>query len=390
MRNSHLLLFASLLLLVGLACNAVAPSPQSTNPSTVDDVVESAVATIEARQGSRTSQPAINTSTSGIITTDLESSLMALYERANPAVVFITTEQEALALANGSGFLFDSEGHIVTNNHVVAEGDNFEVQYSDGTRSRAELVGSDVDSDLAVLRAETVPEGVQPLVLADFETVRVGQFVAAIGNPFAEQGSLSFGIVSGLGRTIASTRPADNGGTYSLPEVIQTDAPINPGNSGGPLLNLQSEVIGVNSTIRSTTGFNSGVGFAIPVAAVSRIVPSLIENGSYSYPYMGIGSSPLPMSLDMQEQLELPQPGGVYVTSVTPGSPADNAGIVPAPSAIAPGGDLIIGIDAEEVREFSDLISYLVFQTDVGQTVELTIVRNGETVTVPLTLSERP
>jgi len=315
---------------------------------------------------------------------------MALYERANPAVVFITTEQEALALANGSGFLFDSEGHIVTNNHVVAEGDNFEVQYSDGTRSRAELVGSDVDSDLAVLRAETVPEGVQPLVLADFETVRVGQFVAAIGNPFAEQGSLSFGIVSGLGRTIASTRPADNGGTYSLPEVIQTDAPINPGNSGGPLLNLQSEVIGVNSTIRSTTGFNSGVGFAIPVAAVSRIVPSLIENGSYSYPYRGIGSSPLPMILDMQEQLELPQPGGVYVTSVTPGSPADNAGIVPAPSAIAPGGDLIIGIDAEEVREFSDLISYLVFQTDVGQTVELTIVRNGETVTVPLTLSERP
>src|SRR5690606_37078581 len=132
----------------------------------------------------------------------------------------------------------------------------------------------------------SLPESARPLPLANFDSLQVGQFVVAIGNPFEEQGSLSFGIISGLGRSIISQRVAENGGFYSLPEVIQTDAPINPGNSGGPLLNLSGEVVGVNSAIRSSTGLNTGVGFAIPVAAVQRIVPSLIEDGTYSYPYM--------------------------------------------------------------------------------------------------------
>lgn len=392
MNKRYLLLFVSFLVLSALACNALPSAQQDAAPEVeTEPVVDAAVATVQAQLPDDETQPAISSpSTTISVDTDLEAALVTLYERANPAVVFVITGQETIDLGSGSGFLFDSQGHIVTNNHVVADGEAFEVEFPNGVRRRAELAGTDVDSDLAVLKIDDPPAGVEPLPLADFDSLRVGQFVAAIGNPFAEQGSLSFGIISGLGRSIVSQRLAESGGFYSLPEVIQTDAPINPGNSGGPLLNLQGEVVGVNSSIRSTTGVNSGVGFAIPVAAIRRIVPQLIENGSYVYPFMGIGSSGGEIDLDRQEALNLPQASGVYVTSVTPNSPADEAGIVAAPGADAPGGDLIIGIDDREVQEFTDLISYLVFETEVGQTVDLTIIRDGETITVPLTLGERP
>ncbi|HSM59024.1 MAG TPA: trypsin-like peptidase domain-containing protein [Candidatus Sulfomarinibacteraceae bacterium] len=396
MSKKYFLLFASLLLLTGLACNALVPADDVQDSSTnVNEVVDRAVATIEARSAVSGSQTTGSDTSNEIpsslpLSSDLEAALIRIYERANPAVVYIITEHRSTALGSGSGFVYDAQGHIVTNNHVVAEGDRFEVEFPDGVLKEAVLVAMDVDSDLAVLKVDELPAGVTPLELADFNTVRVGQFVAALGNPFENQGSLSFGIVSGLGRSIASQRLADNGGSYSLPEVIQTDAPINPGNSGGPLLNMEGQVIGVNSAIRSTTGFNSGVGFAIPVAAVHQIVPSLIENGGYTYPYIGIGASNLPLSLDLQEQLELPQREGIYVTSVTSGSPAEAAGVVPAPSAITPGGDFIVAIDDRDVREFADLNSYLVFQTEVGQTIELTVIRDGETVVIPVTLGERP
>lgn len=396
MSNSRLLLFIALLIFSGLACNALAPSPDEGGAIVPegDQVVEQAVATMQAQMGGGAvdDQPLATTGAPPVtpVTTELETALVQLYERANPAVVFIVTSQGALRLGSGSGFLYDGNGNIITNNHVVAEGDSYEVQFWDGTRARAELVGRDIDSDLAVLNTANIPAGVQPLPLADFDAVRVGQFVVAIGNPFEEQGSLSFGIVSGLGRSIISQRPAENGGFYSLPEVIQTDAPINPGNSGGPLLNLSGEVVGVNSAIRSSTGLNTGVGFAIPVAAVKRIVPSLIANGAYAYPFMGIGSGAGSIDLERQEALGLERPFGVYVTSVTEGSPAAEAGIIAAPNSDTPGGDLIIGIDDHEVREFTDLLSYLIFETEVGQTINLTIIRNGETITVPLTLSERP
>ncbi len=399
MSKSRLLLFISLLLLATLACNALDPvaRDETTGETAVnrDEIVDEAVATVQAQIGS----PNVGSGETSVtvappraisVTTDLESSLVSLYERANPAVVFIVTNDGSLRLGSGSGFVYDDQGHIITNNHVVAEGDNYEVQFPDGDLVRADLVGTDVHSDLAVLRVESRPDNVQPLPLADFNTLRVGQFVVAIGNPFEEQGSLSFGIISGLGRSIISQELAENGGFYSLPEVIQTDAPINPGNSGGPLLNLSGEVVGVSSAIRSTTGLNTGVGFAIPVAAVQRIVPSLIENGTYAYPYMGIGSSGGPINLERQQQLGLSEAYGVYVTSITPASPADDAGIIPAPNEDTPGGDLIIGIDDRQVREFNDLLSYLIFETEVGQTIDLTVVRDGETITVPLTLSERP
>lgn len=398
MSKSRLLLFISLLLLATLACNALDPAARESSGDVIndrDEIVNEAVATVQAQIGPLNTEAGDTGVTVAppraiSVTTDLESTLVSLYEHANPAVVFIVTNDGSLRLGSGSGFVFDAQGHIITNNHVVAEGDNYEVQFPDGDLVRAELVGADVHSDLAVLRVDSLPDSAHPLPLADFNSLRVGQLVVAIGNPFEEQGSLSFGIISGLGRSIISQQLAENGGFYSLPEVIQTDAPINPGNSGGPLLNLSGEVVGVNSAIRSTTGLNTGVGFAIPVAAVQRIVPSLIENGNYAYPYLGIGSSGGPINLERQELLGLSEAFGVYVTSVTAGSPAEASGVIAAPNPNTPGGDLIIGIDDRQVREFNDLLSYLIFETDVGQTVDLTIVRDGETITVPLTLSARP
>ncbi len=179
---------------------------------------------------------------------------------------------------------------------------------------------------LGVLKVDDLPENVQPVSLGDSKALQVGQFVVAIGNPFGEAGSMSIGVISGLGRTLESQRIAEGGGRYSLPEVIQTDAAINPGNSGGPLLNLEGEVIGVNSAISTRTGTNSGVGFSIPVNAVKQIVPKLISDGEYVYPYMGIRM--LSLDLDLQEQLSLPQTNGAYVTEVTADSPAEDAGLI--------------------------------------------------------------
>lgn len=385
-----LLLFSLLLLLSSLACNALATDGSGPTAANTDELVQRAVATVQAQLPEEIAIQQPEGSEGVTVSTDLESRLIDLYGQVNDAVVYIITEQGSFDLGSGSGFVYDEQGHIITNNHVVVQGDGFEVVFADGARRRAERIGTDVDSDLAVIKVDSLPEGVSPLPLANFDDLSVGQFVVAIGNPFGEQGSLSLGIISGLGRSLTSERVAEGGGTYSLPEVIQTDAPINPGNSGGPLLNLAGEVVGVNSAIRSTTGFNSGVGFSIPVKAVKRVVPALIESGDYVYPYLGISTFSGNIDLDRQQALDLPQVTGVYVTGVTEGGPAAEAGLVSAPAGEGPGGDLIIAIDDQEVQEFADLISYLVFETDVGQTVELTVIRDGETMTVPLTLGARP
>ena len=318
-------------------------------------------------------------------TNDLESTLINLYQQANPAVVYIVVP----SVGSGSGFVYSEDGYIVTNNHVVSGSRSFEVVFANGDRMAAELVGTDVDSDLAVIKVAQLPEGVKPLPLANSDDAQVGQMVVAIGNPFGEQGSMSLGIVSGLGRSLESQRQLGSGSSYSLPDVIQTDAPINPGNSGGPLLNLAGQVVGINSAIASTTGTNSGVGFAIPVNAVRRIVPSLITDGSYAYPYMGAGFD-AEVSLEEQSVYGLTQTQGTYVVSVTPGSPAEKAGLIAADPTTGRGGDLIIAIDGLPIQDFGDMNKYLVFNTSVGQTVELTVLRSGETITLSLTLGERP
>ncbi len=355
------------------------------------------VATVMAQLGG---QPAgLGTPASGVVTelpaisTDLEQTLIDLYQRVNPAVVQIfVVDSRGLFSGTGSGFVYDAAGHIITNNHVVTGAGGLEVVFADGQRRSATIAGTDVDSDLAVIRVDSLPDGVQPIPLGDSNAVRVGQFVIAIGNPFGEAGSLSLGIVSGLGRSLDSDRFVEGGGRYSLPQVIQTDAAINPGNSGGPLLNLAGQVIGVNSAISTSTGTNSGVGFAIPVNAVSRITPALISEGAYRYPYMGIRMTTL--DLETQQELGLPQAAGAYVTDVTANSPAAAAGIRASgfndTIGVLPGGDLIIAINGRAVATPDDLISYLVFDAEVGQTITLTVIREGQQLEVPMTLGERP
>lgn len=315
---------------------------------------------------------------------DLEATLVALYQQANPSVVFIIT-----STGSGSGFVYDALGHIVTNRHVVAGSRQFEIVFADGARLSGELIGADADSDLAVLKVDVLPEGVQPLPLAEPDTLQVGQFVAAIGNPFGEQGSMSVGIVSGLSRSLRSQRTQGPGFAYSLPDVIQTDAPINPGNSGGPLLDLTGQVVGVNSAIASITGVNSGVGFSIPVVAVRRIVPNLIEQGSHTYSYMGLTFAS-ELSLSAQQQYGLSQSQGAYILSLAAGSPADRAGLRAADPNSGRDGDLVVAINGRPVRNFDELNAYLVFYTAPGQTIEMTVLRDGEEQTFPLTLGARP
>jgi 2-alkenal reductase len=387
-------LFLLILLVTTMACGLSSLTNDPTAvplPDTVE--VTAGQPTEEANQIPVMSNPgSAVTSGDADDSLDLEERLISLYNRVNPSVVHIlvyTDESDSFPMGSGSGFVFDSDGRIVTNNHVVEDGQSFEVLFADGSRRLADIIGRDVDSDLAILEVDSLPDGAAPVHLGDSDGLLVGQLVIAIGNPFGEQGSMSLGIVSGLGRSLESQRqPTNTLGRYSLPQVIQTDAPINPGNSGGPLLNLEGEVIGVNSAIRSTTGVNSGVGFSIPVNAVRRIVPTLIEKGEYIYSYLGVQIQSLNLSL--QERFNLPEFKGAYVTGITSDGPADDAGLVPARDSDRRGGDLIVAIDGFPVQDTEELIAYLVFNTEVGQTVDLSIIRDGETVSLPLTLGARP
>ena len=330
---------------------------------------------------------AIPSSTMGL---DLQNSLTALYDNVNPSVVFIVVGTTQGLGGSGSGFVYDADGHIVTNNHVVANAANIEVVFADGTRSDAELIGTDVDSDLAVIRAETLASDARPLPLSSMAAVDVGQFAVAIGNPFGEQGSMSLGIISGLGRSLTSQRVLDGtGGSYQLPQVIQTDAPINPGNSGGPLLNLNGEVIGVNSAIRTETGENSGVGFSIPVDAVNNIVPELIAEGEYTYPYLGLSFIREEAKVRIIEQMGIEGSFGAYVGSAATGGPAASAGIQGA-DATGFGGDLIIALDGSVIKDFDDLNAYLVFNTKPEQEIDATVIRDGEEIVIPIVLGARP
>mgnify|MGYP002713064774 CR=1 FL=1 len=396
-RQLPLILFITSLMIVSLACQATSLSPTEPNTETI---VAQVVATVQAQDAHEAETVLVTegeTAVSNLASLDssLEHKFAEVYQTANPAVVHIFVyeqfEDQIFPLGTGSGFLIDEAGYIVTNNHVVAEGKSFEVVYANGERSHAEIVGTDIDSDLAVIRAETVAADAQPIPLGDSKALQVGQFVIAIGNPFGEAGSMSIGVVSGLGRTLISERVVAGGSHYSLPQVIQTDAAINPGNSGGPLLNLDGEVIGVNSAIRTETGTNTGVGFSIPVNAVRRIAPQLIEKGEYSYPFIGIRMQTL--NSNSAEELNIDKTAGAYVLDVSDDTPAAAAGLIESGFnnfGPFPGGDLIVAINDEPINSSDDLISYLVFETEVGQTVDLTVFRQGKEVVVPLTLGKRP
>ncbi|MCX8023999.1 MAG: trypsin-like peptidase domain-containing protein [Thermanaerothrix sp.] len=331
---------------------------------------------------------------------DRDALLANLYERVAPGVVFIATTTDGEIESLGSGFVYDREGHIITNFHVVDGATDLEVDFPSGIKVRAEVIGQDLDSDLAVIKVDVPADALVPLPLADSDQVRVGQTAIAIGNPFGLTGTMTVGIVSAKGRTLESLRQAEGGTFFSAGDVIQTDASINPGNSGGPLLNLAGEVIGVNRAIRTTgttiTGepVNSGIGFAVSSNIVRRVVPVLIAQGKYDYPYLGISSREM-LTLEQIEALGLPRQTGAYIVSVTPGSPADRAGLrggdQPTRFAGLPaGGDLIIAIDGQPVQAFSDMLSYLMKYKSPGDTVVLTIIRDNQEKEVSVTLGKRP
>jgi len=298
--------------------------------------------------------------------------------------------------ALGSGFIYDADGHIVTNNHVVENAEDVLVIFSNGFWAKADVVATDPQADLAVIKV-TPPEGMdwKPLPLADPSTLRVGHSVIAIGNPFGLDGTMTTGIVSALGRGI----PLGDGNTsnYTLPDVIQTDAAINPGNSGGPLLDLSGKVVGINFAIRSQERANAGVGFAIPVSIIKRVVPALIDDGRYAYAYLGLsGSSINPF---LAEALELPANHlGVYVATVIPGGPSDKAGILGGTETVTDengleferGGDIITAVNDIPVKRFEDLVSFLVTKASPGDVINLSVLRGDEELEIPVTLGERP
>lgn len=311
-----------------------------------------------------------------------EQAFINVYDQVNPAVVNI-----AIGSGQGSGFLYDQQGHIVTNNHVVAGGGDILVTFSDGSQSSARVVGTDPDSDLAVIRVEQFPANVIPVTLADSDALQVGQLVIAIGNPFGLQGSMTTGIVSALGRLLPAN--SSSGASYSIPDVIQTDAAINPGNSGGPLLDVQGQVIGVNSAIESPVRGSSGIGYAVPSNIVSVVAPQLIANGKVAHPWLGIAGTSLNESI--AKTLGLPETQrGVLVSSVTGGGPAAAAGLRGGNGNNGLGGDVIVGVDGRSVASFDDLLGYIMQYTAVGQTIQLDVLRNGAVSAIAITLQPRP
>jgi S1-C subfamily serine protease len=294
----------------------------------------------------------------------------------------------------GSGFVWDQDGHIVTNNHVVSGADRIEVTFSDGTSVPATLVGTDPDSDLAVLKVEVPADQLQPVKMGDSNAVRVGQLAIAIGNPFGLEGSMTTGIISAVGRSL----PADETSfqSYTIPDVIQTDAPINPGNSGGVLIDAQGQVLGVTAAIESPVRANAGIGFAIPSAIVDNVVPALIKDGEYVHSWLGISGTTLTPDLATAMKLESTQRGAL-VEEVMPDSPAEKAGLRGSRQQVTlegqttnVGGDVITAIDGQQILQMDDLIAYLARSTRVDQKITLTLLRDGGQESLDVTLAARP
>ena len=319
--------------------------------------------------------------------------LIELFEKSEEGVVKIKVEKissQGDTVDMGSGFVYDNLGHIITNAHVVEGADKATVTCLDGSQYNAEIIGEDKFTDIAVIKVSEKPRLLHPLEIGDSSLLQVGEQVAAIGNPFGLSGSMTSGIVSQIGRLIAAQ---DSG--FSIPDVIQTDAAINPGNSGGPLLNMRGQVIGINTAIQSISGEFVGIGFAVPSNTVSKIVPTLIEEGKYPHPWIGISGKDI--DPDLARVLDLKQAKGFLVITVVDGSPADKAGLKGmSQTQIINGeeypadGDIIIWVDDKEVRKISDILIHLQREKSVGDEMVLGILRDGDFMHLTLKLVERP
>jgi 2-alkenal reductase len=330
--------------------------------------------------------------------TENERYFADIYTRVSPSVVSISAIAddpfheglEGIFEASGTGFVIDTQGHIITNAHVIDGAVSIEVNFIDGTIVPASLVGADLASDIAVLKVELPAERLTPVPFGNSDQLFIGETTLAIGSPFGQRWTLTTGIISALDRTITGlTR-------FSVGSVIQTDAAINPGNSGGPLLNLQGEVIGVNSQIQSETRSNSGIGFAVPSNLVKRVAAELIEKGRVDYSYLGIEAQG-DLSLALIEALKLPNNlRGVVIATVVDGSPAERAGLrdattrVQGDTRVLASADIITAIDQQPIFGMSSLVSYLANNTVPGQTITLSVWRDGEEIALPVVLSARP
>ena len=319
-------------------------------------------------------------------------SLIEIFEKSEPGVVRVNVRaNEPVDITNGlgSGFVFDKRGHIITNAHVVDDARKIIVTFLDGRSYNAEIIGTDKFTDLAVLKVNVDHVLLHPLMLGDSSNLKVGEPIAAIGNPFGLSGSMTSGIVSQLDRLLPS------GVGFSIPDVIQTDAAINPGNSGGPLLNMRSEVVGINTAIQSTTGEFTGVGFAIPSQTIAKIIPTLIGKGEYKHPWIGILGRDI--DPDLAKVLGQKDAIGFLIVTVVKDGPAFKAGLIGSERIIKSqgisypvGGDILLSVDGIEVRKINDILVYLQRAKSVGDEMSLDILRDGRTTNVTVILQARP
>lgn len=330
----------------------------------------------------------------------LEAQIEEVYRQAGAGVVNITSRSFGYDFflnpvprdGSGSGFFWDQQGHIVTNYHVVEGAEELQVALADGRSLAAQVVGLDPSNDLAVIKVDMQNVDVPVVPLGNSSGLRVGQFVVAIGNPFGLERTLTVGVVSSLGRVI------DSPNQRFIGEVIQTDAPINPGNSGGPLLNLEGHVIGVNSAILSPSGASAGIGFAIPARTVERVVPALITSGRYPHPDLGVRLlelTPQRTQILARVGMAVPVEQGLLVAALIPGGGAEQAGLRAGRQVarlgnleVPLGSDIITAINGQPLKTIREFLVYLETQTTVGQTVEVTLIREGKQMTVPVVLSE--
>ena len=328
-----------------------------------------------------------------ILSTKKSLTLVELFEKSESGVVRIDVDKINSSRETGSlgsGFVFDDLGHIITNAHVVESASSVTITFLDGSQYNAQIIGSDKFTDIAVIKVEEKPRYLHPLQMGDSSTLKVGEQVAAIGNPFGLSGSMTSGIVSQIGRLLPSQ---DTG--FSIPNVIQTDAAINPGNSGGPLLNMAGKVMGINTAIQSGTGQSAGIGFAVPSNTILKVVPVLIEEGKYSHPWIGISGKDIDPELAKVRDLD--QSKGFLIITVVPGSPAEIAGLkgvseikIIGDKEYPADGDIIISVDGKEVRKISDILIHLQEEKSVGDEMILGILRDGEVMHIILALVERP
>ena len=339
----------------------------------------------------------INDSTKSVVAQDGSSrqlSLVEIFEKSESGVVRINVKRPSTdprgAGGIGSGFVYDKEGHVITNDHVVANSEKLVVTFLDGRSFNAKIIGQDVFTDLAVIKVNASSDALFPLPLGDSSKLKVGETIAAIGNPFGLSGSMTSGIVSQLGRLLPSQ---DRG--FQIPDIIQTDAAINPGNSGGPLLNMRGEVVGINTAIQSESGDFAGIGFAVPSRTVQKIVPVLIENEVYHHPWVGISGRDI--DPDVAHVLGLQDARGFLVINVIDDSPAEKAGMRGTTEtkevdgvSYQIGGDIILSVDGKIVRKIDDILIHLQREKTVGDQMVLQILRDGKATDIIMTLEERP